>query len=113
MRHIPPPKKLERVIDQEQEQIVLELRERNANLAINVLEKEGKALSALYKEMVLTGVPPEVAPTIICLKMANDAGKIQKALASRSLRRQWRHFCGGQSFPTLLHAFCAPSPQIP
>lgn len=74
-------KKLERVMDQEQERIVLELRERNAEQAKNVYQKEGQALAALYTEITAAGVPADQAASIICLKMANDAGKIQEAFA--------------------------------
>lgn len=74
-------KKLERVMDQEQERIVLDLRERNAEKAKGVFEKEGAALGALYNKLIESGVPTDSATNLICLKMANDAGKIQEAFA--------------------------------
>jgi regulator of protease activity HflC (stomatin/prohibitin superfamily) len=71
-------KKLERVMDQEQEQIVLELRERNADKAKVVYQKEGLALAALYTELTKAGVPSDKANELICLKMSDAAGKVQE-----------------------------------
>lgn len=73
--------KLERVMAAEQERIVLELRQRNAALAVDVLKIEGTALGGLYNELANAGVPPDQINTLICLKMANDADSVQVALA--------------------------------
>lgn len=73
--------KLERVMAAEQEMTVLNLRERNAEKAEDVLRKEGKALGALIKELQETGIPDDQISNVVCLKMSNDADKIQVPFA--------------------------------
>ncbi len=73
---------LKGVMAAKQQKLLNELRISNAASAQEAATAEGQVIANLYNKLVESGVPKDQVPSLICLKMAEDAHRINEPFAA-------------------------------